>query len=583
MRCWCSRASWPPSAIRHRRPLRHRGAGEPAHRRERAEGVRGRERCWRARATLPTVRREAHTGRRDGALGRARHRGAGQGAPLRGDRPGSQSKRRIADKVFGRTIDYVLEHLPCEAIIKRRLPEEAAATAGVVVMGGAAGVRSTTLPATGSPGDLRRAAPAAGAERDGNVADQGGRSPAGSAAPDRGSAGATGRLRQRQRVRDGFRRRRDAGGQDAAAGRPGAPVDEVPEFEPAHTHPGAAWRRTEPVRRPDADAGRAVVPFARPAAWCQAIGRATRKVVPAGELVRANRCRRLLDGRSLRSPDRVRCRGRRRRCGPVETARTPRAAPPLGCRTSAHLKPRLGPRLDGESHGTAVRIENFTALSRQIGEDRSAGRWRRGAPGAGPATTSRRGPRLLAAREATSSAQLAGHDRNEVRVRALRPVSPASSRRDAEVSPRGSARRPVCTSARSTRRRSSSLRGFALGQLEVGLRVRRERRADLLVPRPPRAGAARVTVVSTRAAMPVEGLTERPGPRRLRRRGAGAQVAGRHRSLASVSASTGREMRRCDQPAREGREADGERGRCRIQATAASTRASRPDAGPSDS
>ena len=30
---------------------------------------------------------------------------------------GSQSKRRIADKVFGRTIDYVLEHLPCEAII----------------------------------------------------------------------------------------------------------------------------------------------------------------------------------------------------------------------------------------------------------------------------------------------------------------------------------------------------------------------------------------------------------------------------------------------------------------------------------
>jgi len=30
---------------------------------------------------------------------------------------GSQSKRRIADKVFGRTIDYVLDNLPCEAII----------------------------------------------------------------------------------------------------------------------------------------------------------------------------------------------------------------------------------------------------------------------------------------------------------------------------------------------------------------------------------------------------------------------------------------------------------------------------------
>ncbi len=30
---------------------------------------------------------------------------------------GSQSKRRVADKVFGRTIDYVLQHLPCQAIV----------------------------------------------------------------------------------------------------------------------------------------------------------------------------------------------------------------------------------------------------------------------------------------------------------------------------------------------------------------------------------------------------------------------------------------------------------------------------------
>jgi basic amino acid/polyamine antiporter, APA family len=30
---------------------------------------------------------------------------------------GSQTKRRIADRVFGRTIDYVLQHLPCEVII----------------------------------------------------------------------------------------------------------------------------------------------------------------------------------------------------------------------------------------------------------------------------------------------------------------------------------------------------------------------------------------------------------------------------------------------------------------------------------
>ena len=44
---------------------------------------------------------------------------------------GSQGKRRIADKVFGRTIDYVLDHLPCEAIINV-IPKEmlAAAAAG---------------------------------------------------------------------------------------------------------------------------------------------------------------------------------------------------------------------------------------------------------------------------------------------------------------------------------------------------------------------------------------------------------------------------------------------------------------------
>ena len=30
---------------------------------------------------------------------------------------GSQTKRRVADRVFGRTIDYVLQHLPCEVII----------------------------------------------------------------------------------------------------------------------------------------------------------------------------------------------------------------------------------------------------------------------------------------------------------------------------------------------------------------------------------------------------------------------------------------------------------------------------------
>jgi APA family basic amino acid/polyamine antiporter len=41
---------------------------------------------------------------------------------------GSQGKRRIADKVFGRTIDYVLNNLPCEAIINV-IPKAAATVA----------------------------------------------------------------------------------------------------------------------------------------------------------------------------------------------------------------------------------------------------------------------------------------------------------------------------------------------------------------------------------------------------------------------------------------------------------------------
>ena len=42
---------------------------------------------------------------------------------------GSQGKRRIADKVFGRTIDYVLNNLPCEAIINV-IPKHAATGGG---------------------------------------------------------------------------------------------------------------------------------------------------------------------------------------------------------------------------------------------------------------------------------------------------------------------------------------------------------------------------------------------------------------------------------------------------------------------
>ena len=49
---------------------------------------------------------------------------------------GSQGKRRIADRVFGRTIDYVLNNLPCEAIIN--VIPKAPAT-GSVASGVAAG------------------------------------------------------------------------------------------------------------------------------------------------------------------------------------------------------------------------------------------------------------------------------------------------------------------------------------------------------------------------------------------------------------------------------------------------------------
>ena len=53
---------------------------------------------------------------------------------------GSQSKRRIADKVFGRTIDYVLDNLPCEAIINV-VPKHAVTAA---VSAGARGVSVIT-------------------------------------------------------------------------------------------------------------------------------------------------------------------------------------------------------------------------------------------------------------------------------------------------------------------------------------------------------------------------------------------------------------------------------------------------------
>ena len=50
---------------------------------------------------------------------------------------GSQGKRRIADKVFGRTIDHVLNNLPCEAIINV-IPKTPAVPTGVATATGAA-------------------------------------------------------------------------------------------------------------------------------------------------------------------------------------------------------------------------------------------------------------------------------------------------------------------------------------------------------------------------------------------------------------------------------------------------------------
>ena len=72
---------------------------------------------------------------------------------------GSQSKRRVGDKVFGKTIEYVLQHLPCEAIIN--VVPRTPAAAGVVSATGspagvsvAAGSAAAAQPATGGGGGV---------------------------------------------------------------------------------------------------------------------------------------------------------------------------------------------------------------------------------------------------------------------------------------------------------------------------------------------------------------------------------------------------------------------------------------------
>lgn len=74
---------------------------------------------------------------------------------------GSQGKRRIADKVFGRTIDYVLNNLPCEAIINV-IPKTPAVKAGDVAGATVAGMATRTVaPAEPQPA-AAEGAPAAG-------------------------------------------------------------------------------------------------------------------------------------------------------------------------------------------------------------------------------------------------------------------------------------------------------------------------------------------------------------------------------------------------------------------------------------
>ena len=77
---------------------------------------------------------------------------------------GSQSKRRVGDKVFGRTIEYVLEHLPCEAIINVVPRNPAGATAagatGSPVVAAGAGTPAMTAPSApgGAPAQPGRPA-----------------------------------------------------------------------------------------------------------------------------------------------------------------------------------------------------------------------------------------------------------------------------------------------------------------------------------------------------------------------------------------------------------------------------------------
>jgi APA family basic amino acid/polyamine antiporter len=80
---------------------------------------------------------------------------------------GSQSKRRIGDRVFGRTIDHVLDNLPCEAIINV-IPKKPVAGAAGVTTAGSSGVSVVTA----SPGSRARAMGDAAARQAAGAADR---------------------------------------------------------------------------------------------------------------------------------------------------------------------------------------------------------------------------------------------------------------------------------------------------------------------------------------------------------------------------------------------------------------------------
>ena len=87
---------------------------------------------------------------------------------------GSQSKRRIADKVFGRTIDYVLDNLPCEAIINVVPKYAVTATAGAGT-GGVSVVTPAPVAAQAAPAQRSAAASSPAIETEAGPPDRAGR------------------------------------------------------------------------------------------------------------------------------------------------------------------------------------------------------------------------------------------------------------------------------------------------------------------------------------------------------------------------------------------------------------------------